>query len=126
MNAPQYFEVLADHARYDPVGQVSLQESVDLISAAICHAAEQDIKRLLVNVTGLVGLGAPETFDRYFLSERFAKDSKRVMKMVLVAGPELIDRDKFGVTVARNRGLSSNIFSDEGEAVDWLLGGGLD
>lgn len=125
-NVPRHFEVLTDHARFVPVGRFSLLEAIDLISAAIRFAAEQDIRRLLVNITGLVGLGDLDTFDRYFLNAQFAKDSKRGMKLAMVARPELIDRDKFGVTVARNRGLNANIFSEEREAMEWLLGGAPD
>src|SRR6478752_5476579 len=102
-NVPRYFEVRTDHARFVPVGQFSLSEAIDLISAAIRFAAEQNIRRLLVNITGLAGLGKLDTFDRYFLNRQFAKDSKLGMKLAMVARPELIDWDKFGVTVARNR-----------------------
>jgi hypothetical protein len=38
----------------------------------------------------------------------------------MVARAELIDPQKFGVTVSANRGLVSNIFTTEGEALAWL------
>jgi hypothetical protein len=34
----------------------------------------------------------------------------------------MIDPAKFGVTVAANRGLVSNVFTTEAEAVAWLDG----
>ncbi|HEX7260623.1 MAG TPA: hypothetical protein VF258_02315, partial [Luteolibacter sp.] len=89
-----------DHARFVPVGQASLSEATDLIGAAIRCAVEHNIRRLLVNITGLAGLGDPNAFDRYLSNEQFVKDSKRGVKMAMVARPELVDRDKFGVTVA--------------------------
>jgi hypothetical protein len=125
-NVPPFFEARNDHARYVPVGQVSLSEAVVLIGTAIRFAAKQNIGRLLVNITGLAGLGDLDTFDRYFSNEQFAKDSKRRLKIAMVARPELIDRNKFGVTVGRNRGMCSNIFSEEDEAIEWLLGGAPD
>jgi hypothetical protein len=38
----------------------------------------------------------------------------------MVARAEMIHPHKFGVTVARNRGLVSNIFPTESEARAWL------
>ena len=38
----------------------------------------------------------------------------------MVARAEMIDPNKFGVTVAANRGLVSNIFTTETEARAWL------
>jgi hypothetical protein len=38
----------------------------------------------------------------------------------MVARAEMIDPEKFGVTVAANRGLVSNIFTTELEARAWL------
>jgi hypothetical protein len=40
---------------------------------------------------------------------------------VLVVNQEMIDPDRFGVTVAMNRGLNGNVFSTEEEAIAWLL-----
>src|SRR5687767_7771948 len=105
-NVPRHFEVRTDHARFVPVGRDSLSEAIDLISAAIRFAAAQNIVRLLVNITGLAGFSDLDAFDRYYLNEQFVKDSKRGVKMALVALPELIDREKFGVMVAKNRGMN--------------------
>jgi hypothetical protein len=38
----------------------------------------------------------------------------------MVARAEMIDPEKFGVTVAAMRGLASNIFATEAEARAWL------
>ena len=40
--------------------------------------------------------------------------------MAVVAPSELIDAEKFGVTVARNNGLLADIFTSEQEALLWL------
>jgi len=59
--------------------------------------------------------------DRYSMGAQFAASAKFGLKVVLVAPPEVIDPNRFGVTVARNRGLDSNVFSSEAEAIAWLL-----
>jgi hypothetical protein len=38
----------------------------------------------------------------------------------LVVRPELIDSERFGVIVARNRGLVCDVFTAEADAVAWL------
>jgi hypothetical protein len=45
----------------------------------------------------------------------------RGLRLAVVARAELIDPERFGITVARNRGLSANVFTSEAEAIDWLL-----
>jgi hypothetical protein len=39
----------------------------------------------------------------------------------MVVRPELMDPERFEVTVARNRGLVGNVFHSEKEALAWLL-----
>ena len=46
------------------------------------------------------------------------------VKVALVARTELMDPEKFEVTVGRNRGLLGNVFDCEKEALAWLLGTG--
>jgi hypothetical protein len=41
--------------------------------------------------------------------------------MAMVVRPEMMDPDKFEVTVATNRGLIGNVFDSEKEALAWLL-----
>ena len=40
--------------------------------------------------------------------------------MAMVMRPEMIDPEKFGVTVAFNRRLIADVFVDGGPAVAWL------
>jgi len=39
----------------------------------------------------------------------------------MVARPEFIDPQRFGVIAAANAGLRADVFSSESEAVSWLL-----
>ena len=43
----------------------------------------------------------------------------------MVVRPEMVDRDNFEVTVARNRGLVGNVFDSEKDALAWLLRPGM-
>jgi hypothetical protein len=121
MNAPDNFQVTEKCAFFRPVGAMSLNQGIELVAAAIAYSGEQKISRLLVDLTGLTGIDVPHLNDRYFFGKKFASASTPGFRLALVADPKLIDKDKFGVTVAANRGLRSDVFSDEALALTWLL-----
>jgi hypothetical protein len=109
------------YACYRPVGKVSLQEALHLMTKAIAYAREKNVKRLLVNCTLLTGWDLPSTWDRFNMAEQFAQEARASLIAVMVTTDERIDPRRFGVTVARNRGLFSNVFTTEAEAIAWLL-----
>jgi len=45
-----------------------------------------------------------------------------VGRVAVLLSPEVIDPEKFGAQVARNRGLHVDNFTDRDEALAWLLG----
>src|SRR5438105_15555768 len=49
-----------------------------------------------------------------------AKEDGRVVRVALVGNPPFIDRDRFGETVARNRGAAVKVTSDLESAYRWL------
>lgn len=121
MNMPDHFHTAEDHLCYRPVGHVSLLQAIDLIGAAIAFCREQQVPRLLVDTTKLTGFGTPTIFDRFELAERWARAADGSVKVVVVARPEIMDPNRFGVTVARNRGFWAQVFTSESEAQNWLL-----
>ena len=44
-----------------------------------------------------------------------------LVKLAMVVRPEMMDPEKFEVTVATNRGLDGNVFDSEKDALAWLL-----
>ena len=121
MNAPEHFKIDEGYARYCPVGNVTYPEAIDMVSRVIVFSREQNISRLLINITELTGFKSPDTMQRFEFAERFANDAKSRVRIVLVARPEFIDPQRFGITVARNRGLFTNVFTSEPEALAWLM-----
>jgi hypothetical protein len=118
---PDRFEMGEGHAIHRPEGNVSFEEALELVSQAIVYCREKGIRRLLVDTTKLTGFGAPGTADRFLPGERLARDARAAVKVAMVARPEVLDPSRFGVTVARNRGLFTKAFSSEAEARRWLL-----
>jgi hypothetical protein len=105
---------------YRPVGSVSFNEAVALVRAAIAAACRDQAGELLVNTTSLTGFPSPDTFQRFLAAVEWADEASGDVCLAMVARAEMIDPQKFGVTVAANRGLVSNIFTTELEARAWL------
>jgi hypothetical protein len=120
MQPPIDFENLDGYACFRAAGQVTFNEAVTVVSRAISQAADDGIKRLLVDTTGLRGFPHPTTAERYFMAEQWASNA-RGLRLAVVARPDLIDPTRFGVMVARNRGLFANVFATEPEAIERLL-----
>lgn len=121
MDVPEHFEIGEGHALHRPRGNVSFQEALELLSEAVVYCRENGIQRLLIDTTKLTGFGAPGTVERFSLGERLARDARAAVKVAMVGRPEVLDPSRFGITVARNRGLFSSAFSSESEALKWLL-----
>jgi hypothetical protein len=119
MNVACEFEFFEDYACCRPSGHVSFREAVLIISKAISLAAEREISRLMVDTTNLVGFPVPTTVERYFMASTWASTG-RGLRFALVVLPEMIDPYRFGVVVARNRGLYADVFTSEPEAIVWV------
>jgi hypothetical protein len=105
---------------YRPAGSVSFDEAVGMVRAAIAVARSNQVRDFLVDTTALTGFTSPDTFQRFLAAVDWAKEARGGLRLVMVARAEMIDPQKFGVTVAANRGLVSNIFTTEVEARAWL------
>ena len=114
------FELVGDHAEFRPTGQVSLEQVSQLVTAAITSAREQQIQKLLVVTTGLKDLKSPGLASRYYFVADWARAAAGAVCVALVLQPELIDPQKFGVSVAASLGLKSDVFVSEPEALAYL------
>ena len=105
---------------FRPRGKYSLVDAVDLVSSAIAHCRERNVRMLLVDATGLVDLPIPTLIDRFLMVEDWAHEAKGTMIVAMVTPVEYIHSRKFGVKVAHQFGLICDIFSSEAEAAEWL------
>jgi hypothetical protein len=118
---PERFEVGETHALFRPEGNVSFRAAGDLVGRAIVYSRENGIRRLLIDTSKLTGFGPVGTAERFAIGDRLAREGMAAVKVAIVVSPELFDPKRFGITVARNRGLFSNVFPSEAEALAWLL-----
>jgi hypothetical protein len=120
--APEGFEMAEGYACCRLTGQVSFPEALDLLVSAIERARGAGIRKLLVDARSLTGFDPPSVIQRFSLGERAAGAARGSMQLALVCQPGMIEAERFGVIVARNRGLHVDVFAEEPEAVRWLLG----
>jgi hypothetical protein len=109
-----------DHVRIKLPADISFIEAVELIKNAVMHCREKEHSRLLVDCTAMQ-IEILSTAERFLFASEIAKASQACVRIVVIARTEIIDPNKFGVTVAANRNLSANVFANENEALAWLL-----
>jgi hypothetical protein len=121
MRLPEHLEVVEGICQFRPRGESSLVEAVDLINSAIAYCRDRRIGKLLVDGTGLVGIPVPSLVDRFLMVEQWAQEAKSMVVVVLVVHAEYIHPEKFGVRVAADFGLISDVYTSETDALRWLL-----
>jgi hypothetical protein len=117
---PQYFEIAGNHGSFRPAGVMSLDAAVDLIDQGLAFAREQHVSELLVDTRALHGFDPPSLVARFWFIQKWAATAGGAVRMAMVARPEMIDPNKFGVVVARNRGMIADIFVSQATARAWL------
>lgn len=120
VNEPADFSVVAGRGFYRPVKHTNLDDAGAMITEAIAHARELELAQLLVDTLGLTGIDPPNTFQRYYLINRWAEAAQGRVQVAMVLRPEIIDPSRFGIRVAQNRGFLTEAFLDEAAAIAWL------
>lgn len=112
------------YSRYQLLGHGSLTEAASKVIEVIAFSRRHGVRNLLIDATKWTGHASPSTVERFTWASAFTKVAGEGLKLALVVRPELMDPDKFEVTVATNRGLNGNVFDSEKDAVAWLVGPG--
>ncbi len=92
-----------------------------MISLAVLRCRGRRIQKLLIDTRELAGFKPPGATEQFALAERIAADAKSLVTIAHLASPDWIKLGKFGLVVAKNRGLDAMNFSSEAEALKWLL-----
>lgn len=121
MNVHEHLERAEGHAVFRPGGDRSLKETVELITSAIASARDEGIRGLMVVLPESVGFESPRLAARYSFIHAWALAAGGLVRVAMVVPVNLIDPQKFGVTVAANIGMTANVFAAKTEALSWLL-----
>ncbi len=119
---PKFLSIEERHAAFRPVGEYSFDATVKMIDAAIEYCRANAIRALLVDITRVTGFPPPSTAERFQFATQWSATAGGRLTIAMIAPPEMIDPDKIGVTMANNRGLKSEVFTNEQDAVRWLGG----
>ncbi|HLY10139.1 MAG TPA: hypothetical protein VKW04_12600 [Planctomycetota bacterium] len=120
-SVPEDVEI-QDRGRYLEVrylGDFSVERFNRQTDASVHACVEKKKPLLLIDVTGMIQV--PSLVERFEIAIHGARVGAGLRRIALLARAELIDPGKFGVQVARNRGLSTDVFTERPKALAWLL-----
>lgn len=93
--------------------------AVERIAQLIRETVAKGQPHLLLDVRD-AAFHSPSLVDRQRMVRQWADAADGRLRIVVVARPEFIDPERFGVTVAANFGLTVQVFEREEDAVAWL------
>jgi hypothetical protein len=120
MNPIHSTQILATHTCFEIKGPWIFEIAAEEMFKAIAHCNQTGMCRLLVDARE-IELKPISTIQRYWLGSEAAKHAAGSVRVAMVAPSILIDPQKFAITVAANRNLTAEVFSDLDEAMTWLL-----
>jgi hypothetical protein len=113
---PEYVELAC-------AGLFSRSEAFRVNDEAFRCAAAENRRNILIDARRVVGK-LPTILDRYDigvnLANSYLEQLPRV-RLALLGHEPMIHPDRFGEIVARNRGADARVFTDEAEALKWLV-----
>jgi hypothetical protein len=118
----EFFEQVGTRAYFRPVARVSFERGVDLIGRAIRSALEMGLTDIVVNTTGITGYTLEGVFSRYAYAIMLAKSAGSKLRVASILPSEHFDPQRIGTVMARNRGVDSEVFVSEADALKWLDG----
>jgi hypothetical protein len=118
---PAELELLDGYARFRHSGRMTFADALSQGAAAVAYCREQKVRRLLVDATGLQLPEPPRQMDRFDFGTRLAEAGQSAVKVAVVARAEMLDPQRLGAVVARNRGMLAQSFDNYEAALAWLL-----
>jgi len=119
MTSLSEFRQVGTRGFFEPTGVVTFEEGVERVATAIAHARGLGLTDIVINTLGL-GFSSPSVIDRYTLAMRVVENAGFMLRVAFVARREHIDFQKIGSVMTQNRGVISDIFPSEEEAIHWL------
>jgi len=107
---------------FKPTGSFRFQQAIALVTAVIVKAREQGLRKILIDSRGLSGFQPPSLSERHWMVREWVEASGGRLKIAVVAPEAFIDPEKFGIVAAANFGVTSEVFTSELEAMQWLHG----
>jgi hypothetical protein len=119
MNVQLQMEQMPGYLAARFIGAGERGEALQQVESIAEHCKRTKNNKLLIDITRLDA--KVSLVDRFFAGERLSIFARNGIKVAVVARPEQVDPQKFGILVARNRGVNVDGFSDFQAAEEWLL-----
>jgi hypothetical protein len=110
-------------------GEYRFEDACSAIQEVLAESAQNDATKVLVDFLQMDG--SPTMAERYTTSEFLAREMvdhitqlKRFPRLALLGKEPLVDPNRFGELVARNRGVQMKTVEQMEDAVSWLGAGG--
>lgn len=120
MQPPKFFSVIENYALFQPVGELTKEQAIGSVDEAVLYCRENGIGGLVADITRATGLPKPSVAEVFLFITKWAATAQGEVAVAMVAPPQMITTDKIGIIVAMNRGMQSEIFNSEAEAVKWI------
>ena len=117
----QGFELREGYACFRPWGPITPEAYPELLKKAMLACQEHQVTRLLVDVRLLTHRPITD-IDRFHIADTLAAFWDRRIKLATVGRTDQIGPERFGILVAKNRGLYAWDCTSESEALNLLLG----
>ena len=120
---PDHISQAPGFTRYQPLGTATFAEWVERMLERLRWAVGAGVRHLLVDTTRLVATTPGTTFERLRLGESGAAGAASSgIRIAFIGREPFLDPERFGETVAVNRGLNVRVFLNEPAALAWLVG----
>jgi hypothetical protein len=111
------FQDRDDHLLIEGTGEWELGDVERKVEAVRQEAEERGYRRVLIDIRTVTP--PPREIERFFVGERIAQVWGHSLKVAIVWRPEMLTM--VGENAAVNRGANMKTFSDEDQAVHWLV-----
>jgi hypothetical protein len=118
-----HVSVHPEYVAFACAGLFSRSEAFRINDEAFRRAAAESRRNILIDARRVVGR-VPTILDRYEIGVNLARsylDQLPRIRLALLGHEPMIHPDRFGEIVARNRGADARVFTDETEAIQWLV-----
>lgn len=122
MSLPPFVSEAPGYFVYRPLGYRDVPLAIDAMVGTLDRVRDLGATHFLADIRGLVDLPAMTTMERIELGERGAKSGAGKVRVAFLSDERLLHPDRIAGVVAINRGLKLGIFTNEVEALEWLIG----
>jgi len=102
-------------------GEFGVESGKRVVDAMLTASTQCKRDRVVLDCRKMTG--KMPLFAKFEVAVYGGKVVGTISRLAIIGRPELIEPDRFVSTVAKNRGLNVEIFSDFIAGVDWVLGG---